>query len=180
VGEGAGKGYSLNVPLAPCTTDPVYRWAFRQVVPPAVSRFAPDILVTQLGVDTHFADPLGQLLLTTRGYAAVVEELKVLAGPAGGWLALGGGGYRVDVVPRAWTLAYGILSGQEFDARLPKDYAARYGPGELHDAFLPEPAEHLVEKAWAHARATIGALRREVGDLWGLEASPAPGRERWL
>jgi acetoin utilization protein AcuC len=180
VGEGAGRGYSLNVPLAPCTTDEAYLWAFRQVVPPAVTRFAPDVLVTQLGVDTHFSDPLGQLLLTTRGYAALVEELKLLAEPTRGWLALGGGGYQIDVVPRAWTLAYGILSGQNFPAVLPEEYAARYGPGELHDSVRPQAEAPALQIAQAYARSSVAALRREVGDLWDLEARPAPGRDRWL
>jgi len=179
-GDGAGLGYSLNLPLAPGTTDEVYLWAFRRVVPPAVRRFAPDVLVTQLGVDTHFADPLAQLLLTTRGYVAVVEELRDLAGETRGWLALGGGGYAVEVVPRAWTLAYGVMSGQEFPDDFPAAYAATCGPGRLHDRFPPELAPGPLEETWAYARASVGALAREVGDRWGIEAGPAPGRERWL
>jgi len=64
------------------------------VVPPLVRQFAPDVLVAQLGVDTHYRDPLTRLMLTTRGYGAVVEELKALAESAGRWLAFGGGGVR--------------------------------------------------------------------------------------
>jgi acetoin utilization protein AcuC len=168
VGEGAGRGYSLNVPLAPYTGDELYLWAFRQVVPPAVARFAPDVLVTQLGVDTHFADPLAQLLLTTQGYEAVVRELAALAPDRTPWLALGGGGYAVDVVPRAWTLAYGVISGQEFPDEFPEAYAREYGPVRLRDAFRPEPDESLREAARRYAEAGVETLRAEVGDLWGL------------
>lgn len=167
-GEGAGLGYSLNVPLAPYTGDELYLWTFRQVVPPAVTRFAPDVLVTQLGIDTHFADPLAQLLLTTRGFEAVVRDLAALAPAGRPWLALGGGGYAVDVVPRAWTLAYGVLSGQEFPDELPAAYAAAYGPGRLHDEFRPEPDERLREAARRYAEAAVGTLRAEVGNLWGF------------
>lgn len=170
VGEGEGRGYSLNVPLAPYTTDEVYLWAFRRVVPSAVRRFAPDVLVTQLGADTHFSDPLAQLLLTTRGYVQVVEELRELAAPTRGWLALGGGGYCVDLVPRAWTLAYGVLSGQEFPDPLPEDYAAAYGPGTLHDTVHPELSPRALDTAWAYARASVEALCGTVGDQWGLWA----------
>lgn len=167
VGEGEGRGYSLNLPLAPFTTDAVYLWAFDQVVPPAVRRFAPDMLVTQLGVDTHFSDPLAQLLLTTRGYVRLVEGLRALARETRGWLALGGGGYCVELVPRAWTLAYGILSGQEFPEELPAEYAAVYGPGRLHDMARPEPVPRLLDAAWAYAKSSVEALRRETGGRWG-------------
>jgi acetoin utilization protein AcuC len=59
------------------------------------------------------------------------------------WIALGGGGYNVTVVPRIWTLAYGLMSDQEFPDELPADYAAAYEPGTLrdHDIPLPEEAE---------------------------------------
>jgi acetoin utilization protein AcuC len=177
VGEGPGRGYSLNVPLAPFTTDDVYLWAFRRVVPPAVRRFAPDVLVTQLGADTHFSDPLAQLLLTTRGYVRVVEALRELAAPTRGWLALGGGGYCVELVPRAWTLAYGILSNQEFPDAFPEAYAAAYGPGYLHDAAGPVPSRRARDAAWAYARASVEALAREVGDLWRIEGTPTRGPE---
>jgi acetoin utilization deacetylase AcuC-like enzyme len=133
-----------NLPFLPYTDDELHLWAFRQVVPPLVRQFIPDVLVTQLGVDTHYRDPLAQLMLTTQGYVALIKELKTLVDPIGGWLALGGGGYAVDVVPRAWTLAYGVMSGQTFPDELPPAYSERYGPGRLHDTAGPEPAEAWV------------------------------------
>jgi len=35
IGEGKGKGYSVNVPLLPYTDDEVYLWAFEEIVPPS-------------------------------------------------------------------------------------------------------------------------------------------------
>jgi acetoin utilization protein AcuC len=168
IGSGAGRGYSINVPFAPYTGDQVYLWAFRQVVPPLVRQFAPDLLVTQLGIDTHYRDPLAQLMLTTHGYAALLAELRSLADESGGWLALGGGGYAVDVVPRAWTLAYGLMSDQSFPDELPAAYSARYGPGHLHDTQGPALEQQLIEETEAHARRTIAALRQHIQGLWQL------------
>ncbi|MBI5014865.1 MAG: acetoin utilization protein AcuC [Deltaproteobacteria bacterium] len=165
-GAGAGQGFSANVPLPPCTTDDVYLWAFRQVVPPLVRRFAPDVLVTQLGVDTHFADPLARLLLTTRGYVQVVEELKVLAALTAGWLSLGGGGYSLNVVPRAWTLAYGVMGDLSLPEEFPVEYAAAYGPGSLHDLRGPDVEPAIVELTWECARASVDGLRRSLGAAW--------------
>ncbi|UCG24610.1 MAG: acetoin utilization protein AcuC [Chloroflexota bacterium] len=66
-GAGDGQGYSVNLPLPPYTDDETYLWAFGQVVPPLVERFSPDVVVTQLGVDTHYRDPLASLALTSLG-----------------------------------------------------------------------------------------------------------------
>ena len=140
------------------------------MVPPLVRQFAPDVLVAQLGVDTHYRDPLTRLMLTTRGYGAVVEELKALAESAGRWLAFGGGGYAVDVVPRAWTLAYGVMSGQSFPDELPRAYSERYGPGRLHDTKGPEPPEDWVmEETRKYVEKGIAFLKVHTRDLWEWE-----------
>jgi acetoin utilization protein AcuC len=161
LGEGPGYGYSINVPFLPYTDEDLYLWAFRQVVPPLVRQFAPDVLVTQLGVDTHYRDLLGSLLLTTRGYVALVEELETLAEGAGRWLAFGGGGYAIDVVPRAWTLAYGVMSDQGFPDELPQAYAERYGSGRLHDVDRPEPVEaRAARQTRAYVEKGLAVLKR--------------------
>ena len=62
------RGSAINVPLPPDVGDEAWLEAFRAVIPPAVERFRPDVLVTQLGCDTHATDPLAQLRSTTRAY----------------------------------------------------------------------------------------------------------------
>ncbi len=49
------------------------------------------------------------------------------------WLVVGGGEYNKDVVPRAWTLAFGVMAGQRFPETLPPQYRQRYGGGGLHN-----------------------------------------------
>ena len=92
VGEGAGRGYAVNLPLFPYTDDDTYLWAFREVVPPLVQVFKPDVLVTQLGIDTHVLDPITHLRITVQGYTQAVRELAALS--PGRWLALGRGRVR--------------------------------------------------------------------------------------
>jgi acetoin utilization protein AcuC len=91
--------------------------ALREVVPPLVSHFRPDILVTQLGIDTHYRDPLTHLALTVQGFGLAVEELGKLS--PGKWLALGGGGYDISAVTRGWTIAYGRMLGREWPEQVP-------------------------------------------------------------
>ena len=157
MGRDAGHGYAANLPLAPYTDDETYLWAFEEIVPPLVRRFQPDIVVSQLGVDTHYRDPLTHLCLTTSGYVAVVTAIKELALR---WLALGGGGYDIDVVARAWTLAYGVMSGQEFPDHLPSAYVEKYGKGSLRDPEKPGISAELREQARRYAEAGVAALKR--------------------
>jgi acetoin utilization protein AcuC len=161
-GSGVGQGYAVNLPLAPYTDDEVYVWAFEQVVPPLLRWFEPDVVVSQLGIDTHFLDPLGHLMLTTEGYCRVVQRIKECA-PR--WIALGGGGYEVSVMPRAWTLAYGIMSNQEFPDQLPASYAERYGPGTLHDDHKPQVEKTTQDIARRHAAKAIEELRERLPAL---------------
>jgi len=170
IGTGAGYGYSINLPFLIYTDEELYLSAFRQVVPPLVRQFAPDVLVTQLGTDTHYRDPLARLMLTTHGYVALIEELKALADAAGRWLAFGGGGYALDVVPRAWTLAYGVMSGQAFPDRLPPAYSEKYGPGSLHDAAGPDPMEAWVTaETRAYVEKNLAVLKSQTQDVWHWE-----------
>ncbi len=76
-GSGAATGTKVNVPLMPFTGDQTWLWAFRSVVPPLVRAFEPDVLVTQLGCDTHHTDPLANMALTTAAYrqAAGIAEM---------------------------------------------------------------------------------------------------------
>jgi acetoin utilization protein AcuC len=113
-GGANAPGSAINVPLPAGTGDDAWLEAFRTIVPPAVERFGPDVLVTQLGCDTHHTDPLATLELTTRAYRELAKELHGLAhgAAAGRWLATGGGGYRwASVVPRAWTLYVAEMAG---------------------------------------------------------------------
>jgi acetoin utilization protein AcuC len=167
IGRGAGKGYSVNVPLAPYSGDAVYVGAFNQVVPPLLEAFKPDFVVTQLGADTHYLDPLTHLALSTSGYVQVVRALKPLA-PR--WIALGGGGYELSVVPRAWTLAFGVMAGARLPDAIPESQAHHYQPtdGRLRDReTLALDPEHERDTR-AFAQATVEALRASVFPLHGL------------
>jgi acetoin utilization protein AcuC len=116
---------AVNVPLPAFTGDEAWLEAFRAVVPAAVRRFRPDVLVTQLGCDTHHSDPLAHLQLTTRVYREAAATLHALAHEvaAGRWVATGGGGYQwARVVPRAWTLYFAEMVGATLPDALPESW----------------------------------------------------------
>ncbi len=120
IGEGEGEGYSVNLPFPPHTDDEVYVWTFEEVVPELIHAFRPDVVVTQLGVDTFYDDPLTNLDLSILGYERVLKRIKDLAPK---WVALGGGGYDISNVARAWTVAWSVMNGIELNEELPGSFS---------------------------------------------------------
>jgi acetoin utilization protein AcuC len=130
-GEGAGKGYSVNVPLPPEAGDEMFVRAFSSVVPALVERYRPDVIVSQLGADTFWSDPLAHLNVTTKGFSTMVEMIKSLSPK---WVALGGGGYDVANVARAWTLAWAIMNDVQAPDEIPASFLQQYpGAGFLNN-----------------------------------------------
>jgi len=158
IGAGVGTGYAVSVPLAPYTDDETYLWAFAQVVP-LVARFEPDLLVSQLGCDSHYLDPLTHLNLTTQGYTGVVRQMKGLNLK---WVALGGGGYEMGVVARCWTLAYGVMAERDFPDEIPESFRHKYGLNSLRDAEGPSGDEKLQEQVRLWAEHTVSEVQRLV------------------
>lgn len=125
-GEGAGFGTSINIPLPPYSGAGPYLRAVTDVIAPAVIAFNPQVLVTQNGVDPHHQDPLAHLQITMDTFPTLWRALHQLAKDAadGRWVALGGGGYNVDVLPRAWAMLFAQMLGVELDDVLPADWLA--------------------------------------------------------
>ena len=158
----------MNLPLYPYTSDAVYLWALKEVVPPLLDAFRPDVLVTQLGIDSHFRDPITHLALTVQGFEQAVMELARLA-PAR-WLALGGGGYDLQAVARAWTMAYWVISAQEFAGEIPESYGERYGVSTLKDTDQPPITESVKRDTRAFAEASVQAVRQLIFPAHGISS----------
>ncbi|MFX0030877.1 MAG: acetoin utilization protein AcuC, partial [Candidatus Hermodarchaeota archaeon] len=125
--EGEGNGYSINFPLIPGTNNKSFIKLFRKTTPSLLEAYKPDILITQLGVDTYFDDPLTQMGFSLSIYRDIAQTMKTSAKEycQDKWLAFGGGGYLVSVVPRAWS----IFLGKMLDVEL---------PNELSDEWIKE------------------------------------------
>jgi len=79
VGEGSGKGYTVNVPIAPGAGDNEFMMIFRQILQPIAREFRPDFVLVSAGFDTYFQDPLGGMRVTPRGYAGLTQVLLEIA-----------------------------------------------------------------------------------------------------
>jgi acetoin utilization protein AcuC len=163
IGEGEGEGYSVNLPLPSFTADDVYVWAFEEVVPPLIEAFKPDIVFTQLGVDTFINDPLANLHLSIFGFERIVRRLKDLASR---WVALGGGGYEISNVARAWALAWAVMNGVELDEALPKSYVENSVRAGVHEKGLregfPGPTQTEDPGVRPEVERVVNYLKRKV------------------
>jgi len=132
-GSGRGQGFSVNVPLYPGTDDAVFLKVFFDLIPDLVASYRPDVLVTQLGVDSFYTDPLTNLDLTNIGFSRAVTAFKEMGLP---WVALGGGGYHIVNVARAWTLAWAIMNDLEPADELPEAFTKVLRPLGYREEFL--------------------------------------------
>ena len=165
MGWGRGRGFAVNVPLGPYTGDALYERVFAEGVLPVVQAFKPDVIVGQLGMDTHFNDPLTHMALTVEGHARVVRTLHGLTPQ---WVALGGGGYDMSAVARGWTLDDGIMLGREWPDAIPAGYREEYGLERLRDGGTPQGKVGTEAPAERVAAETLEELRRTVFPLHGV------------
>jgi acetoin utilization deacetylase AcuC-like enzyme len=77
-GSGKGKGYTLNFPMPPGSSDEAYLKAMEHVEQ-AMERFKPQFVLISAGFDAHMADPLAHIRLTKNGYKALTRSVKNIA-----------------------------------------------------------------------------------------------------
>jgi acetoin utilization protein AcuC len=184
-GQGDAEGTAVNVALPPGTSDAGWLRAFHAVVPPLVREFAPEVLVTQHGCDSHRDDPLADLMLSVDGQRASYLALHDLAHEVadGRWVATGGGGYAlVEVVPRAWSHLLAIVSGQPLDpetetpdpwrdpAREALRRAAPRRTTDRRDPAFRDSAAGYDPASWLDR--SILATRKEIFPRHGLDPLP--------
>lgn len=98
VGGDNAKGTTVNVGLPGGCGDADYAAVFDHVFLPALTKFAPDVLLVSAGFDAFEHDPLAGMRVTHRGFAAMANRLRAIAErvSAGRIVAVLEGGYDLD------------------------------------------------------------------------------------
>jgi acetoin utilization protein AcuC len=146
IGEGDARGTAANLPLLPFTGNDDYLYALRSLVPPLAAAFRPDVLVTQLGADTHHGDPLANLGLTMAAYPEMARLLHSVAHDVcgGRWVATGGGGYQAEtVVPKVWTIYFAEMVGAP--ETIPPEWIEDRDPAEMSRPMREEIEKSVVQ-----------------------------------
>ncbi len=139
VGEGPGAGFTVNCGLPGGRTDADFGAVFHDLLLPIASAFAPQLVIVSAGFDPHEDDPLGGMLCTERGFAAMCSVVKQLAeATSGGRLVLLlEGGYSLGGLPRSVHACLEVLTGrsEEFPTGASQD--ARHAIQLSREALRP-------------------------------------------
>ena len=143
VGEGEGRGFTVNVPLPARSGEEAYAAAFAGVLLPVLREFGPALILVSAGYDAHRDDPLGGMALQAASFgrfaawlASLAREVEA-APPA---LVLEGG-YNLDALTAG--VAATIRGVEE-----PQDEAPEYAD----DARPVEAARKVLAPLWESLR----------------------------
>lgn len=140
-GGPSARGTTINLPLPPGAGDAELLRVVDEILNPILHAFDPEIRFNSAGQDGHFADPLGGLQFTAKGYAEVTRRIN----PA---IVLLEGGYAFESnLPLTHLAIMNTLCGQSG-----------------HD--LLEPDLDRIQTPDSHRmNAWIDGLKRDVFDI---------------
>ena len=116
IGQGEGKGFTINLPLPPGTDGVSYLMAFDEIIPFISKKFNPGLIIYQSGVDTHHSDPLANLALDLQTYYFLASRIRELStGGCDKLVVLFGGGYNnVSSIHSYFNITCGLLNKKNF------------------------------------------------------------------
>jgi acetoin utilization deacetylase AcuC-like enzyme len=115
VGEGRGRGFTVNLPMPAGMGDAEYARVYRQVVEPIGRAFDPQLLLVSVGFDPHVDDPLASMRVTERGFAEMAAVcLSIASGASAGKAVFAlEGGYDLDGIARSAAAVTALMLGDE-------------------------------------------------------------------
>ncbi|WP_138379212.1 class II histone deacetylase [Luteithermobacter gelatinilyticus] len=117
IGEGAGEGFNINVPLPAGSGVGAYEAVYDRVVLPALRAYRPDLIIVPSGFDAGAHDPLGRMMMHSDGYRSLTRKLLSVADEvcAGRLVMCHEGGYNAPTVPFYGLAVMEELSGIRTD-----------------------------------------------------------------
>ncbi|MDJ0926880.1 MAG: class II histone deacetylase [Gammaproteobacteria bacterium] len=151
IGEGAGEGFNINVPLPPGSGNGAYEATFDRVVLPALRRYKPELIIVPSGFDAGAHDPLGRMMVTGGEYRSLTRKMMRVADEVcdGRLVLCHEGGYNAPTVPFYALAVIEALSGVDSGVEDPFDpLLSVMGQQELqpHQDALIRQAEELLDR----------------------------------
>jgi acetoin utilization protein AcuC len=154
IGNGAGEGYSVNIPLPPGAGDRSYEHALSEIVFPLSQAFLPQIILMVDGCDTHFSDQITHMGLTLGGIRLIGEKMGQLAASTceGKIIDFVGSGYSrdPDIVSLGWLASIAGVTGVPIDLEEPEGIQPPVKPDD----------------GFNDAKETFSSLRNELAPYW--------------
>lgn len=157
VGRGAGRGFTVNLPMPAGSGDAEYEQVFARVVVPIAIEFAPELVLVSAGFDAHAADPLAGMRMSANGFARITAMLRDLAtAVCGGRLVLVlEGGYDLDALTDSVGAVLDVLLGSDPPPVTRSREESRDAPAaraSMTGAPWPTRADTLIEQFLATHR----------------------------
>lgn len=115
IGEDAGLGYNVNIPLPFQTSDQVYIRALNEIAAPIIRQYKPQFMLVSAGLDGHYTDPVANLSLSLLSYQEIYKVMVDLASEVcdGKLVCVLEGGYG-KFVGKIAALAIARMSGTKY------------------------------------------------------------------
>jgi acetoin utilization protein AcuC len=155
IGEGKGRGFTVNVPLPPGTSDKAYEYALDEIFAPLAEEFRPQIIIRSGGSDPHFADELTDLGLTLEGFTMIGRKVKEVAERVcqGRRVDLLGSGYNQTVLPYGWLALVAGAAGLDLDLKEPFLFSMRKDSGLKETQQVIEEVKGNLKSYWPRFRS---------------------------
>jgi acetoin utilization deacetylase AcuC-like enzyme len=126
-GEGAGKGYTVNLPVAPGSGNAEFTALVEHVVVPIARSYRPGLIAVSAGFDAHRRDPLAECLVDESGYATMAASVRRVAQELGvPVLVCLEGGYAPEALGLSLSATIEALDGAAAPVPAPAAVAAPY------------------------------------------------------
>ena len=132
VGEGAGEGYAINLPVPAASGEETWLSLVEHIVVPAGRAFRPDLVLISAGYDAHRDDPLADCRLETSTYFELGRHVRALADELGAPVgAVLEGGYNVTALAESVAATLEALGGDGQPRSVPADPLTRAAAEQL-------------------------------------------------
>ena len=108
IGNGDGKGYNMNAPLAHGNGKKAVSRIVKDIFLPVAIQFDPDLIIVSSGFDSHHSDLLGGLRLTVDFFGRLIKQYQQVQAKLVCTLE---GGYNLDYIGKCLISQVGQLSG---------------------------------------------------------------------
>lgn len=145
IGEGAGKGYNVNVPLRQGFGDADLLHIFEEILIPLVKAFKPGAIIVSAGFDAAVGDKLGKCNVSHRGYGTIAQMLARLGN--GKLILLLEGGYGKTSLPACVSNCLRSLLGDQ-DACLTEEEIKALPAPQKHTREIVQKVLKLLKTQW--------------------------------
>jgi len=151
IGAGAGKGFTINIPMPVSAGYDSYQLAFESIVEPITQEFKPQVIIRNGGSDPHPVDGLTSLGLPVRGFRMIGEKVREMAKVCDGKVIdLIASGYNKKVLPYAWLALLSGLMGVELEVEEPE----------------PIPQRFVKDPAFTETKKVVDEVKGYLKDCW--------------